>query len=155
MNTRKGNYQACSSDAVNKAPISQSNMHDVWTRGCCCKSTPTRRPYRLASEKPQVNVSESSHLSMHDEIIAENITEGVETTLSVSETYISEMDSDEHDDVPLARLLRKWLFSNVEPTETSDPVTSVHSHENSSFKDIFAPTLGDSPARNEGAGQSE
>ncbi|KAA0060758.1 uncharacterized protein E5676_scaffold451G00490 [Cucumis melo var. makuwa] len=39
------------------------------------------------------------------------------------------MDSDEFDNVSLARLLRKGLFSNVEPSRTAAPVTSVHSHE--------------------------
>ena len=45
------------------------------------------------------------------------------------------MDSDERDDVPLVRLLRKGLLSNVEHFETFDPVTSVHSHESPSSVD--------------------
>ncbi|KAA0067004.1 uncharacterized protein E5676_scaffold14G00020 [Cucumis melo var. makuwa] len=117
VNTRKGNYQARSSKAIGETPTSQTNMHGVRMRGRHFKSTPTRRVYRLPSEKSQVNISESSPLSVHDENIADSAAEGIETAPSVSETHISEMDSDEHDDVPLARLLRKGLLFNVEPLE--------------------------------------
>ncbi|KAA0060188.1 uncharacterized protein E6C27_scaffold542G00690 [Cucumis melo var. makuwa] len=74
---------------------------------------------------------------MHDENNANSIVEGVETAPSVSVTHIFEMDLDEHVDVPLARLLRKGLLSNIEPSRTAASVTSVHSHESSSSNEIF------------------
>ena len=42
---------------------------------------------------------------MHDKHIANSTTEDVETAPSVFKPHISEMDSDERDDIPLARLL--------------------------------------------------
>ena len=93
VNTRKGNYHAHSFDVVNEAPVSQSNMHCVRMRGRHFKSTLTQRMYHQPSEKPQVNAFESSHLSVHDEVIVESVAECVETAPSISKTHISEMDS--------------------------------------------------------------
>ena len=50
---------------------------------------------------------------MHDKHFADNAVENVETAPGVSESHISEMDSDERNDVLLAKLLKKALFSNV------------------------------------------
>ncbi|KAA0058978.1 putative mitochondrial protein [Cucumis melo var. makuwa] len=75
--------------------------------------------------------------------------EDVETAPSVSESHISEMDLDERDDVPLATLLRKELFSNVEPSVADVPITSAHSDESSSSEDIFVPTPSHPFATNE------
>ncbi|KAA0036549.1 uncharacterized protein E6C27_scaffold191G00520 [Cucumis melo var. makuwa] len=66
----------------------------------------------------------------------------------------SEMDSNEQDDVPLARLLRKGLFSTTEPNVVYVPVISVHSDESSSSEDIFVPTPSQSATANEEIGQS-
>ncbi|TYK14770.1 uncharacterized protein E5676_scaffold1610G00080 [Cucumis melo var. makuwa] len=63
--------------------------------------------------------------------------DGVETAPSVSVTHIFEIDLDEHVDVPLARLLRKGLLSNIEPSRTAASITSVHSHESSSSNEFF------------------
>ncbi|KAA0048488.1 uncharacterized protein E6C27_scaffold61G001000 [Cucumis melo var. makuwa] len=79
-------------------------------RGRCFISTPTRRPYCLPSEKSQVNISESSPIPLHDEHFADSVAEDVETTSGVFESHISEMDSDERDDVSLAKLLKKRYF---------------------------------------------
>ncbi|TYJ98315.1 uncharacterized protein E5676_scaffold232G00330 [Cucumis melo var. makuwa] len=151
VNTRKGNYQTHSSKAVDEALVSQTNMR---MRGRLFKSTPTRRPYHLPSKKIQVNICKSSPLSMHVENVAHSAAESVETAPNVFESHISEMDSDGRDDVPLARLLRKGLLSNVEPSRTVDPVTSVHSHASSSYEEIIIPTLGDPPMLNKEACQS-
>ncbi|TYK21970.1 uncharacterized protein E5676_scaffold543G00160 [Cucumis melo var. makuwa] len=84
-------------------------------RGRRFKSILTQRPYRLPSKKSQVNISESSLVSVHGEHITDNATEDVETAPGVFESRISEMNSDEREDVPLAKLLKNGLFSNVEP----------------------------------------
>ncbi|KAA0026052.1 uncharacterized protein E5676_scaffold115G00350 [Cucumis melo var. makuwa] len=64
------------------------------------------------------------------------------------------MDSDERDDVSLARLLRKGLFSNVEPFGTAAPVTLVHSQESSLSDEIFIPMSGHPPVTNVEVSQS-
>ena len=117
------------------------------------KSTPTRRPYRLSSKKSQVNISESSPISVHDDLIADNAAEDIETAPGVSESHVFKMDSDERDNVPLARLLKNGLFSNVEPFVADVPVTTAHSNESSSSEDIFVPTPSHPFATNEKVGQ--
>ncbi|KAA0055003.1 uncharacterized protein E6C27_scaffold43052G001540 [Cucumis melo var. makuwa] len=66
---------------------------------------------------------------------------------------MSKMDSNERDDVHLARLLKKGLFSTTEPTIADWPVTSFHSDESSSSEDIFVPTSGQPSITNEEIGQ--
>ncbi|KAA0054610.1 uncharacterized protein E5676_scaffold22G00470 [Cucumis melo var. makuwa] len=62
---------------------------------------------------------------------------------------MSKMDSNERDDVPLARLLKNDLFSTAGPIIVDVLVTLVHSDESSSFKDIFIPTPGQPSTTNE------
>ncbi|KAA0059857.1 uncharacterized protein E5676_scaffold184G00580 [Cucumis melo var. makuwa] len=57
-------------------------MHGMRMRARCFKSTPTRRPYQLPSKKSQVNIFESSPISVHDEHISDCAAEDVETTLA-------------------------------------------------------------------------
>ncbi|KAA0048750.1 uncharacterized protein E5676_scaffold172G00840 [Cucumis melo var. makuwa] len=151
VNTRKCKYQAQSSIDVNEAPVSQSNMYGVWMRDHWFKSTLPRRPYRLLSEKSQVNVSTISRLPVNDEVIIECTAKRVETAPSVYKTHTTYMDSDERDDVPLARLLKKGLFSNVVPAKSFDLDMSTHPHESFSSKDVFVPTPGHLPTTNEEA----
>ncbi|KAA0065426.1 uncharacterized protein E6C27_scaffold17G001030 [Cucumis melo var. makuwa] len=127
-------------------------MHGIRMMGRRFKSTPTRRPYRPPSKKIQVNTSNSPLLSMHDEQISSSAAENVEVDSVVSKTYISKMDSDEGDDVPLARLLKKSLFSTVEPTIADVPVTLAHFHESASSEDIVVPTPGQPSTTNEDIG---
>ncbi|TYK05472.1 envelope-like protein [Cucumis melo var. makuwa] len=51
-------------------------------------------------------------------------------------------NSDDLDDVPLARLLKKVAAPDVFPEKSADPVLSVHSQESSSSEDVFVPTPG-------------
>ncbi|KAA0042019.1 uncharacterized protein E5676_scaffold306G002550 [Cucumis melo var. makuwa] len=124
VNTRKGNYQVRSSKAVDEAPDSQTNMHGV-------------------------NTFDSPPLSVHDEHIASSTADNLETESVVSETHVSKMDSDKRDDVSLARLLKKGLFSTVKLIVVDVPVTSAYFDENSSSKDLFVPTPSQPSTTNE------
>ena len=108
VNTRRGKYQARSPKVVAEVPDSRTNMHGIRMRGHQFKSTPSRRPYCLLSKKNQVTLFDSSSMSVHDENVAGISAENVEFELVVSESHMSEMDSNERDDVSLARLLNKW-----------------------------------------------
>ncbi|KAA0052244.1 putative gag-pol polyprotein [Cucumis melo var. makuwa] len=94
-----------------------------------------------------------SPISVHDDLIADNAAEDIETAPGVSESHVFKMDSDERDNVPLARLLKNGLFSNVEPFVADVPVTTAHSNESSSSEDIFVPTPSHPFATNEKVGQ--
>ncbi|KAA0064161.1 envelope-like protein [Cucumis melo var. makuwa] len=106
VNNRKGNYAAKSSEEVHEAPMSKSAMHGLRMRGRRFKKVGTGSAAKDAENAP-----------------------------SASETHISDMDSDDLDNVPLARLLKKSVFvptpslhhaSNVEPSPShhSSPVRS-------------------------------
>ncbi|TYK14542.1 uncharacterized protein E5676_scaffold552G00220 [Cucumis melo var. makuwa] len=117
VNTRRGNYQATSSEDVHEVPASKSTMHVV-------------------------HASESSYRLENDEFVAESAAKGIEIAPSVFETHISKMDSNEQDNVLLARLLKKDFVSNVASAKSADPVILAHSQESSSSKEVFIPTPG-------------
>ncbi|XP_050941588.1 uncharacterized protein LOC127149759 [Cucumis melo] len=129
-------------------------MHAVRIRDRLFESTPIRRPYCLPSEKNQVHPFDCPNLSMHDDNDAGIALENVKTESVVFESHMSKMDSDERDDVPLARLLKKGLFSKDESTVADAPITSVHFDGSSSSKDIFVPTPGQPSSTNEDTGHS-
>ena len=154
VNTHKRKYQAHSSKAVVEVPDTWTNMHSVRMRGGRFKSTPSQRPYHLPSEKNKVNPFDSPNFSIHDENVTSSAAENAKNEQVVSESHMSEMDLDEWEDVPLARLLKNGLFSNAELIEADVPVTSFYFDNSSSSEDIFVPTPGQLSTINEDIGQS-
>ncbi|KAA0051546.1 uncharacterized protein E5676_scaffold101G00320 [Cucumis melo var. makuwa] len=61
---------------------------------------------------------------------------------NISATPLSDMNSDDLDDVPLARLLKKATVSDVNIEMPMTPSVSVHSQKTSSTERVFVPTLG-------------
>uniref|UniRef100_A0A9I9DJR8 Envelope-like protein n=1 Tax=Cucumis melo TaxID=3656 RepID=A0A9I9DJR8_CUCME len=137
VNTRKGNYAAKSSKEVHDALALKSAMHGVRMRGRCFKGTPPRKPYRLPLEKFQAHVSESSHMPVQDDVGTGSAVKDAEIALSVSETHISDMDSDDLDNVPLARLMKKNSVPGVAAEKSIDSIVSIHSQESSSSEGVF------------------
>ncbi|KAA0055469.1 envelope-like protein [Cucumis melo var. makuwa] len=104
------------------------------------KSTPPRRPYRLPSEKLQVNVSARLHKPVLVNVDFRNPATFVEHAPSALETHMSDIDSDELNDVPLACMIKKTFVSDVTAERPIDPLVSVHSQESSSTEGVFVPT---------------
>ena len=65
-----------------------------------------------------------------------------EAAPAVSEAHLSDMDSDDLYDVPLARLVKKVTAHDVVPEKSADHVLSDHSQESSSSEGVFVPTPG-------------
>ncbi|KAA0038133.1 envelope-like protein [Cucumis melo var. makuwa] len=61
---------------------------------------------------------------------------------SVSETHISDIDSDDLDNVPLVNLINKNSVPDVAVEKFTDPIISVHSQKCSSSEGVFVPNLG-------------
>lgn len=59
------------------------------------------------------------------------------------------MDLDDRDDVPLARLLKKILFSKVRSAVASSFFPSVHFDSSSSSQNVFVSTPGQPSTMNE------
>ncbi|KAA0067026.1 envelope-like protein [Cucumis melo var. makuwa] len=125
----------------------------VKVRGRKFKSTPPRRPYRLPSEKSQEEASSKLHESVLPEsvhVVCESFipTASVAHASRVPATNVSYMDSDDQNDVPLARLLKKTLIPDVSDKLPIDPPISIHSQESSSTEGVFIPTPSIPPASN-------
>ncbi|KAA0031684.1 envelope-like protein [Cucumis melo var. makuwa] len=101
-----------------------------------------RRPYKLPSEKAHANIPSGSTESVHEEIVSGNAMKDVETALVVSEAHLFDMDSDDLDDVPPARLVKKVTAPDVVPEKFANHVLSDHSQESSSSEGVFVPTSG-------------
>lgn len=93
-------------------------------------------------------------MSLHDTNVAGISAKNVEFELVVSESHMFEMDLDERDDVRLARLLKKGLFSKAGSTAVDAPVPSAHSVSSSSSQNIFVPIPSQPSTTNENLKQS-
>ncbi|TYK11263.1 envelope-like protein [Cucumis melo var. makuwa] len=114
VNTRKGNYAVKSSKEVHDALALKSAMHGVRMRGRCFK----------------------------DDVGTGSALKDAEIALSVSETHISDMDSDDLDNVPLARLMKKNSVPRVAAEKSIDFIVSIHYQESSSSEGVFVSTNG-------------
>ncbi|KAA0060580.1 envelope-like protein [Cucumis melo var. makuwa] len=140
VNTRKGSYAAKSSEDDLEARISSPPMHNVRIKGHRFKSTPPQRPYRLSSEKSQANVSTNLHEPVPKKVVSRDRATIAEHDPGAPATHMFDMDSDDLDDVPLARLLKKTSIPDVAVERPIDPHVSDHSKENSSPEGVFVPT---------------
>ncbi|KAA0054768.1 uncharacterized protein E6C27_scaffold437G00500 [Cucumis melo var. makuwa] len=96
-------------------------MHGV-RMGCrSFKSTPPRRPYWLPSEKSEAHVSDRLHKPVQDDVDSRNPVTDAEHAPRTPETHMSDMDSDDLDDVPLARLLKNNFVPDVAAEKPIDP----------------------------------
>ncbi|XP_050944392.1 uncharacterized protein LOC127150565 [Cucumis melo] len=87
------------------------------------KSTPPRRSYRLPSEKSQ----EEASSKLYESVLSESVP-------------VVDLDSNDPDDVPLARLLKRTLIPYVSDKLPVDPPNSIHSQESSSTEGVFIAT---------------
>ncbi|XP_050938542.1 uncharacterized protein LOC103492876 [Cucumis melo] len=148
VNTRKGSYMPKQfEDAPNVITSSPPPVQHARVRGHRFKSTPFQRPYRLPSEKVQGEASSRLQESLRSEVVPEVGESSVPGSLTVHahrafEAIVSDMDSDDQDDVPLIRLLKKPLGPIISEKLPSDPPDSIHSQESSSTERVFIHTLG-------------
>ncbi|XP_050946551.1 uncharacterized protein LOC103495162 [Cucumis melo] len=140
VNTRKGTYK--STKEVPEPPSPRAVVHGIRVHGQRFKSTLPRRPYKLPSEKAHADISSGLSELIHEEIVYGNVMKDVETAPAASEARLSDVDSDDLDDVPLARLVKKVTAPNVVPKNVNDNVLSDQSQESSSSEGVFVPTPG-------------
>ncbi|KAA0032738.1 uncharacterized protein E6C27_scaffold853G00810 [Cucumis melo var. makuwa] len=149
VNTRKGSYvPKQSEDAPNVITSSPSSVHHERVRGRRFKSAPPQRPYRLPFEKVQGEATSRMHESLRYEAVLE--VEQFAALISPAvhphrafEATVSDMDSDDHDKVPLTHLLKKPSEPVTAERPSSDPPGSIHSQESSSTEGVFITTPGD------------
>ncbi|KAA0042296.1 uncharacterized protein E6C27_scaffold824G00910 [Cucumis melo var. makuwa] len=138
VNTRKGSYvPKQSEDAPNVITSSPPPVQHARVRRRWFKSTPSWKPYRIPSEKVQGEASSRLQESLRSEAMPEVEESAAPVSSAVhahraSEATISNMDSDDQDNVPL-----------IPERLPSDPPGSIHSQESSSTEGVFIPTPGD------------
>ncbi|KAA0047662.1 envelope-like protein [Cucumis melo var. makuwa] len=120
------------SEDAPEVTISWPPIRQVRERGRRFKSTPPRRPYWLPYEKSQGEGSSRLHESVLPlPVVSESYVPGSSVAHAplVPETTVSDMDSDDWDDVPLARLLKRTLIPDVSDKLHVDSLSSIHSQE--------------------------
>ncbi|TYK22608.1 gag-pol polyprotein [Cucumis melo var. makuwa] len=134
-----------SEDAPNVTIYSPPPVQHARVRGHRFKSTPPRRPYRL----PSKNLQEEALVRLQESLRPESVPEVGESFVPISpamhahrtpEAIVSDMDSDDQDDVPLICLLKKTSGPVISEKLPSDPPGSTHSQESSSTGGVFIPT---------------
>ena len=115
-------------------------MHGIRVHGWRFKSTPPRRPYKLPYEKAHADIHSGSTESLHEETVSGNVVKDAEIAPAASEAHLSDMDSDDLDDVPLTRLVKKVTAPDAVPKNVNDNVLSDQSQESSSSEGVFVPT---------------
>ncbi|TYK17067.1 Retrovirus-related Pol polyprotein from transposon TNT 1-94 [Cucumis melo var. makuwa] len=97
--------------------------------------TPSRPDITYAVEYV-LDIPSGSTKSKHEEIVSGNVMKDAETAPTVSEAHLSDMDSDDLDDVPLARLVKKVTTPDVVPNKSTHHVLSDHTQESSSSEGV-------------------
>lgn len=110
-------------------------------RGHHFKSTHSRSLYQLLCERNQVSLFDSLSVSLHDENVVEITLKNVKSEPVPSESHLFAFYFDERDDIPLASLLKKGLFTKAGSAAVSSPTSSVHCNSSSSYN-VFVPTSG-------------
>ncbi|KAA0060447.1 envelope-like protein [Cucumis melo var. makuwa] len=147
VNTRKGSYVSQQSQDAPNVTSSPPPIQHARVRDRRFKSTPPRRPYQLPSEKLQGKTSSSMQESLRPKSVPEVGESSVpispaEHAHRASEAIVSDLDSDDHDDVPLIRLLKKTSRPVISEKHPSNLLVSTHSQESSSREGVFIPTPG-------------
>ncbi|KAA0045247.1 uncharacterized protein E6C27_scaffold30G002630 [Cucumis melo var. makuwa] len=102
MNTRKGTYTDKSTEEVLEAPSPRAVVHGVRVRADDSKA-----------------LRHGEHINFH-----------AKTALAISEAHLSDMNSDDLDDVPLARVVKKVTAPDVFSKKSAN-------HESSSSEGVF------------------
>ena len=103
-------------------------------RGFRFKSTPPWRPYWLPFKKSQAEVSNRLSKSVPETVDSPNHAPSGTYAPNVPETLLFDMDLDDLDDVPSARLLKKTTIPEVAIEMPTALSVSIHSQESSSTK---------------------
>ncbi|TYK03065.1 uncharacterized protein E5676_scaffold46G001680 [Cucumis melo var. makuwa] len=128
VNTRKGSYVPKQSEnAPNVITSSPSLVQHTRVRGRRFKNTPPWRPYRLPSEKVQEEASSRLQESLRPEAVPEVGDSSIPGSLVVhahraSQAIVSDIDSDDQDDIPLIRLLNKPSGPVISEKLPSNPI---------------------------------
>ena len=149
VNTHKRSYvPRQSEDAPNVITYLPPPVQHERVRGHRFEGTPPRRPYQLPFEKMKGETSSRLQESLRSKAVPE-VGESAAPVSSAlhaqraSEATVSDMDSDDQDDVPLVRLLKKPSEPFITERLPSDPPDFIHSQESSSIERVFIPTPGD------------